>query len=338
MSINPFTGKSTTPEDPRGIIGGNSKRNFFIVLFVVAIGAIVYVLRDKIADSFQSMDRDFTTAYLMGDPWNGKIVYSDYTRSEPIKQYYRVYDTKTKERKVFAEFKFGTDPNYAFYYVGEDEVILHDYVKYSVEYNLSTNAKTAVKQAAIDYNTNTGANAADDTMAVLPQNGRGNNLGNKTAVKPVKKYYQWTKGNTDMGSGMGINGSEEQEEGLDATALKTMGVYDFNEYGLKYSYWVYDWYAKQEIIDSNTGANLVLIELSKGTNNVTKSFFALVDKKSNKLLVNGYPNNTYKGAGYLHDYFINCRRDGKDHILCLTRDRVLRVQISTCKIEEVATW
>lgn len=338
MSINPFTGKSTAPEDPRGIVGGNSKRNFFIVLFVVAIGAIVYVLRDKIADGFQSMDRDFTSAYFMGDPWNGKIVYSQGTRSEPVKTIYSVYDTKTKERKDFAEFTLGSDPYYSFYLVGEDEVTLHDYTKYSVTYDLATNTNSGVKQGAINYN---GGNVSDiwaarDTVDVIT--GKPITPASLNS-KPEKNYYAWIRDMpSDIGTGMSFEGSEHQDQGLDATALKTMGVYDFNEYGLKYSYWVYDWYARQEIIDSNTGANLVLIELSKGTNNVTKSFFALVDKKNNKLLVNGYPNNTYKGAGYLHDYFINCRRDGKDHILCLTRDRVLRVQISTCKIEEVATW
>ncbi|MFN5068393.1 MAG: hypothetical protein ACK5AS_01950 [Bacteroidota bacterium] len=332
MGTNPFTGKPAQPVDPRGFTGSSNKRNFFIVLFAIVFIPAIYFLRDELVDFVNSSDRDFTAAYLMGDPWNGKIVYSDNTRSEPIESIFRVYDTKTKERKEFARFRFGTDPYYFIYHVGENNIVLYDFLKYSATYDLASNTPPAVKQEKFDYQRSPENETVSDTSA------SATNVPNQP-IKPkqnTKNYFYLNSGNTDPGSGMGISGSGEIE--IDGTALKTMGIYDFADYGLKYSYWVYDWYANAEITDKKTGGNLVLVELTKGTNNFTKSFFALVDKENNKLLVNGYPDNTIKGAGYLNDYFMNCRRDGDDHILCLIRDKVLRVQISTCKIEEVATW
>jgi hypothetical protein len=337
MSLNPFTGNSAEPIDPQGV-NENNKRSFFIVLFLTAIAVLIYQVKNKITGSISSMNRDFTSAYMMGDPWNGKIVYQDVTSSDPAKQIFSVYDTKSKERKVITEFRIGTDPFYNFYTVGENEFTLHDFVKYSLTYNLATNNKPVLREGAINYSVGNERDklAMEDTMAVIPNHNANDKPDNIIKIKPLKNYFIYSRDNTELGSGMGIEGSGEQE--IDATQLRSLGVYDFNDYGLEFSYWVYDWYSKEEVIDSTSGANLVLVELSKGGNHVTKSFFALIDKKNMSLKLNGYPESTIKGTGYLHDYFINCRRDGKDHILCLTRDKVLRVQISTCKIEEVTTW
>lgn len=341
MGVNPFTGKSSIDETNNASSRTPIVKYILIVAVIASLGGIAYYFRNNIITGIVSANRDFTYAYLMGDPWNGKIVYMDVTSTEPSKQIFSIYNTKTQVRKEFATYRIGTDPFFQFLFIGENQVTLHDYISYGVSFDFDKIQNTSNKilnKPLIQENSNEENAAREDTMSVIPQKSTPDENKKELKLTSKKNYFYFISGDpTDIGTGIGKEGNEEQE--INATELREMGVYNFKNYGLKYSYWVYDCYARQEIIDSNSGGNLILIELASnnGSRN-TKSFFVLVDKKSKKVIKNGYPANAINCPGYLHDYFINCRRDGADHILCLTRDKVLRVQISTCKIKEITNW
>ena len=263
MSINPFTGKSSEIDIDESRSKPPITKYIVIILIVASIAGVAYYYRNSILTGIASANRDFTAAYLMGDPWNGKVVYMDVTSTEPQKQIFNVYDTKTEERKEFANYRIGTDPYFSFLYVGEDQVSLHDHYKYSVAFDIETdnNKEVPVKELPSNkVNSDEDRHAMEDTMAVIPKKNNKDTVKTNSDPKPKKNYFYFLSGDpTDLGTGMGIEGSEEQE--IDAMQLRKYGVYDFKEYGLQFSYWVYDWYARQEIIDENTGANLILVEL-----------------------------------------------------------------------------
>jgi len=344
MSTNPFTNNSGN-DDITGVQGNIGKKYLFIISGVIFLALIIYYLKDKVGIDLAAMDRDFTEGYLMGDPWNGSIVYKDITHSEPSKMIFTIYDTKTKKRETFAEYRIGSDPNYYFYFIGDDKVTLYDLQKYTASFNFTPagiSTSSAVDRPGQTEAPMEAVRAAQDTAAHPLSEDSLRSLEarfkKEKESRPNKNHFV-NLAPANWGGGMSDEGSERQQEGLDATALMAMGVADFKSKGLKYSFWVYDVYSRKHVIDNKSGANLVLVEMaSDHGNNSTTCFFALIDKQTMKMKLTGFPDNTIKGASYLHDYFMNCRIEDQDHVLCLTRDKVLRVQISTCRIEEVCTW
>ncbi len=311
MSNNPFTRpqEKIPVEDPRGWVGGKKRNLLFVAAIIGMVGVWFFFISKYVSSGASSINKDFASAYLMGDPWNGKIAYKNTTTAYTWE--FGIYDTKSKKYNQFATYKINVDPNYSYYYIGDKKVVLAEYNgKYATTYYFDDNGN-------VTHTTNTVDNAPE---------------------QPGKKYYYRSNGD-DYYLGIGEDGYERKEDGLYAPDLKAMGVTDFKGVaGLEYSYWVYDWYARKPITDA-TGAQLVLVEMRNQTSsNSTTSFFALIDRQNMKLKLTGYPDNMFRGRGYLHGYTVNGRQLDADHIICLTRDKVLKVQTSTCKIEELATW
>lgn len=310
MPSNPFVRpqEQIPVEDPRGWY-----RNTGTMLFIAALVGMVFVwfyfVLNFVVSGSSSINKDFVEAYLMGDPWNGKILYKNISTAMTID--FGIYNTQTEEYKQFASYKIDVDPFYQYDYIGDNKVVLNDYTKkYPVTYYFD-GAGNTINMA------NTNDNAPE---------------------QPNRKYY-FRKVNDDINTGVGEKGFEDQEEGLSGPDLKAMEVTDFVGFaGLEHSYWATDNYARKPIKDAQ-GTHLVLVEMkNQVSSNSTTSFFALINRENMQLKLTGYPNNMVRGASYLNGYFLNCRQTDADHIVCLTRDKVLKVQISTCKIEELATW
>ncbi len=308
MSTNPFTNAQEPVEDPRGWRKGGRNTWFFIALALM-VGGWFFFISKYVVSGASSINKDFTSAYLMGDPWNGKIVYMNTTTAMTWE--FGIYDTKTETYNNFATYKINLDPHYDFHFIGDNKVVLADYDgSYPVTFYFDNEGKVIRTINSADFN--------------LEQSG-----GNYYRKQPRDDYCL----------GIGDDGYENNEIGLDAPSLKAMGVTDFKGFaGLDYSYWVSDNYARKRIANA-AGDRLVLVEmLNQTSSNSTTSFFALIDSSNIKMKLTGYPDNMFSGAGYLHGHALNGRQVDADHFICLTRDKVLRVQISTCKIEELATW
>lgn len=309
MSTNPFTKEQVPVEDPRGWRTGNGKNLWFGLALAAMVVGWFFFISKYVVSGASSINKDFASAYLVGDPWNGKIAYKNTTTAFTWE--FGVYDTKTESYNTFATYKINVDPHYEYYYIGENKIVLSDYErKYQVTFYFDAAGNVISSVDSADF----------------------------TVEQAGKKYYHRQNGD-DYYLGIGEDGYEKKEDGLTAPDLTAMGVTDFKGVaGLKYSYWVTDHYARKPVKDAS-GAQLVLIEMLNQTSaNSTTSFFALIDRENMKLKLTGYPNNIFRGSGYLHGHVLNGRLLDADHFICLTRDKVLKVQISTCKIEELATW
>jgi len=329
MAINPFTQEEFNHYNK----GARNKFPFHLILIALAIMAAVALIL-YIPQMFNSgvaqLQRNSLTAYFIGNPWSGKLAYQYYDTEDNVRMnnYFGIIDVSTAKHIPFAKFSTDSDPIYAYYSIIGDSLVLWDYGNYFITYSIS--------ELLDSIDSKEGKEIKTKQMFELPAAISSTMFNHDSIKKYISNSYLYQNEFRNV-KGMGKSGMGKKE--LDGPQIKRLGLTDFNAHGLKYSYWVYDVYANQEVKHSKTQANLVLVVMDNLDNDKTAtSFFALVDRTNMKALNSGYPNHTIQSKDYIDDYFLNCMRIDEDYLLVLTRDKVLKVSISNCEVETVASY
>lgn len=311
MSYNPFT-NPTKDHYNRGTPSRFPGRYIWIILvalIVLGLGAGAFWALRLLSHSSLAINRDSMSAYFVGHPWNGQIVYRYYyANAGAVNAVFGLYDTQTETYRTLANLRTDVEPTQFVHSVEKEKLVLWDYYgQESIIIDLRTGHTQEGPPAPAD----------EDSLSEI--------------------QYTYDRENGGERAGMSREGEHKTE--LSRSVIRKLGLTDFKNNGLKDSYWVYDIYARKDVTDTQTGAQLVLIEMSNSPDSYsTTGFFGLVDRRTMRTIRTGYPDHTFYGKPYLSHYVLNCMQEDENNLLVLTRDQVLRVYLPTCSVEVLQEW